>query len=44
MSATKLLIVAKEATGKTRLISTLEDALVASTDNKASTGNVQHYR
>ena len=44
MSATKLLIVAKEATGKTRLISTLEDALVASTDNKAFTGNVPHYR
>jgi len=40
----KLLIVAKEATGKTTLISTIKDGLVASTDNKAFSGKVPHYR
>lgn len=40
----KFLVVAKEATGKTTLISTLEDALVVSTDNKAFTGKVPHFR
>ena len=44
MDGVKLLIVAKEASGKTTLISKLEDALVVSTDNKAFTGKVPHFR
>lgn len=40
----KLLVVAKEATGKTTLISKINDSLVASTDNKAFTGKVAHFR
>ncbi len=44
MDGVKLLIVAKEASGKTTLVSTLKDALVVSTDNKAFTGKVPHFR
>ena len=40
----KFLIIAKEAVGKTSLAATLEDALVVSTDNKAFTGKVPHFR
>jgi hypothetical protein len=40
----KLLIVAKEATGKTTLISSIKDGLVISTDNKAFSGKVPHFR
>ena len=37
-------VIAQEASGKTTLISKLEDALVVSTDNKAFKGKVPHYR
>lgn len=40
----KLGIVALENSGKTTLISTITDALVVSTDNKAFTGKVPHFR
>lgn len=40
----KLLVVAKEASGKTTLISKLREALVVSTDNKAFSGKVAHFR
>jgi len=40
----KLGIVALENSGKTTLISRLEDALVMSTDNKAFRGKVPHFR
>ena len=39
------MVVAQEkATGKTTLVSQVEDALLVSTDNKAFTGKVPHYR
>ena len=44
MTGIKLGIVAAEASGKTTLISQLEDALVVSTDNKAFSGKVAHFR
>jgi len=44
MNGIKLLVIAKEASGKTRLISRLNDVLVASTDNKAFVGNVPNFR
>jgi hypothetical protein len=40
----KLGVIALENSGKTTIISHLEDALVASTDNKAFTGKVPHFR
>lgn len=40
----KLGIVALENSGKTTIISTIEDALVVSTDNKAFSGKVPHFR
>jgi len=40
----KLGIIATENSGKTTLISKLEDALVVSTDNKAFRGKVAHFR
>jgi len=40
----KLLIVAPENSGKTRLISNIESGLVMSTDNKAFRGKVPHFR
>lgn len=40
----KLLVVAKENSGKTTLISKITDGLVVSTDNKAFTGKVPHFR
>lgn len=40
----KLGIVALENSGKTTIISTIKDALVVSTDNKAFTGKVPHFR
>lgn len=44
MPGIKLGIVALENSGKTTLISTITDALVVSTDNKAFTGKVPHFR
>jgi hypothetical protein len=40
----KLGIVAMEASGKTTLVSNLDDALIVSTDNKAFRGKVAHFR
>jgi len=40
----KLGIFALENSGKTTIISNIKDALVVSTDNKAFTGKVAHYR
>lgn len=40
----KLGIIAMENSGKTTLISQIKDALVVSTDNKAFTGKVPHFR
>ena len=40
----KLAVVALENSGKTTLISKIEDALVVSTDNKAFRGKVPHFR
>jgi hypothetical protein len=40
----KLLVVAKEAVGKTTLISKIKNSLVAATDNKAFAGKVPHFR
>jgi len=40
----KLLVVAPENSGKTRLISSIENGLVMSTDNKAFRGKVPHFR
>lgn len=40
----KLGVIALENSGKTKLISGLKDALVVSTDNKAFTGKVPHFR
>ena len=40
----KLLVVAPENSGKTHLISSVENALVMSTDNKAFRGKVPHFR
>ena len=40
----KLLVVAPENSGKTRLISNIENGLVMSTDNKAFRGKVPHFR
>ena len=40
----KLGIIAMENSGKTTLISGIKDALVVSTDNKAFTGKVPHFR
>ena len=40
----KLLVVGMENSGKTTLISQLENALVVSTDNKAFRGKVAHFR
>lgn len=40
----KLGIVAMEASGKTTLVSQLQDALIVSTDNKAFRGKVAHFR
>ena len=40
----KFMVVAQEAVGKTTLVSQVEDALLVSTDNKAFTGKVPHYR
>lgn len=40
----KLLVVAKEKTGKTTLVSSITNGLVVSTDNKAFTGKVPHFR
>lgn len=40
----KLGVVALENSGKTTVISKIKDAIVASTDNKAFTGNVPHFR
>jgi GTPase SAR1 family protein len=40
----KLGVVAMEASGKTTLISKLKNSLVVSTDNKAFTENVPHFR
>ncbi len=40
----KLLIVGQESAGKTTLISSIKDALVMSTDNKAFRGKVPHFR
>lgn len=40
----KLAVIAKEAVGKTTVISGLEKALVVSTDNKAFSGKVAHFR
>ena len=44
MNGIKLGIIAFENSGKTRIISTIEDSLVVSTDNKAFTGKVPHFR
>lgn len=44
MNGIKLGIIALENSGKTTIISTIEDALVVSTDNKAFTGKVPHFR
>lgn len=44
LPGSKLVVIAKEATGKTTLISELEEALVVSTDNKAFSGRVAHFR
>lgn len=44
MPGIKLGIVALENSGKTTIISTIKDALVVSTDNKAFTGKVPHFR
>lgn len=44
MAGIKLGIVALENSGKTTIISTITDALVVSTDNKAFTGKVPHFR
>lgn len=44
MNGIKLGIIALENSGKTTIISTLTDALVVSTDNKAFTGKVPHFR
>lgn len=44
MAGIKLGIVALENSGKTTIISTIKDALVVSTDNKAFTGKVPHFR
>ena len=43
-SGIKLLIVAKENSGKTTLIGKIKEGLVVSTDNKAFTGKVPHFR
>jgi hypothetical protein len=40
----KLGIIAMEKSGKTTLISKLNDALVVSTDNKAFKGKIPHFR
>jgi len=40
----KFAVVGFERSGKTRLISQIKDVLVVSTDNKAFTGKVPHYR
>jgi len=40
----KFAVVGFERSGKTRLISHINDVLVVSTDNKAFTGKVPHYR
>ena len=40
----KLLVVAPENSGKTRLISSINNGLVMSTDNKAFRGKVPHFR
>jgi GTPase SAR1 family protein len=40
----KLGVVALENSGKTTLISNIKDALVVSTDNKAFTGKIPHFR
>lgn len=44
MPGIKLGIIALENSGKTTIISTIEDALVVSTDNKAFTGKIPHFR
>ncbi len=44
MPGIKLGIIALENSGKTTIISQLEGALVASTDNKAFAGKVPHFR
>ncbi len=44
MNGIKLGIIALENSGKTTIISTIEDSLVVSTDNKAFTGKVPHFR
>lgn len=44
MPGIKLGVIALENSGKTTVISELEDALVVSTDNKAFTGKVPHFR
>jgi len=44
MSAVKLLVAGYEASGKTTLISNIKNALVMSSDNKAFTAKVPHFR
>lgn len=44
MNGIKLGIIALENSGKTTTISSIKDALVVSTDNKAFTGKVPHFR
>lgn len=44
MPGIKLGVIALENSGKTTIISQLENALVVSTDNKAFTGKVPHFR
>ena len=44
MSAVKLVVAGYEASGKTTIISQLENALVMSSDNKAFTAKVPHFR
>jgi len=44
MSAVKLVVAGYEASGKTTLISQINNALVMSSDNKAFTAKVPHFR